>query len=623
MVEFFPTIKEIEQEILKSNSKSGKSAELEFLKLLQKHLSQIQHESFEVYYQPPWDGSLPDVVILRKNHGVLIVEVKDWNLDLYKIENSEHWTCNDGRNNPVIKSPVAQAEHYKSLFYTTYNRALAQKRFDDNRMYSLVESAVFFYGSSDAEIKNFFGDYLNTGYNNSLTSDWITLLTLERLQKNGLDNTQSANFLLRNPSKNFTDDVYNELRRVLKPSEQSKIKSLPKNLTPQQRRLATARTGNKIKLADGKTVLGSKIKGPAGCGKTTVLAYRAVDAYRKTGKPVAILTFNITLCNYIRDCISAALNDLPDIADRKKMILKNFFIIKHYHKFIHDYCNATNQELPTLDDYTIKYASIKYSTILVDETQDYQLDWRKTVFRLLEDDGEIVFFGDEDQNIYEREKLTTAKAIPNIAGRWNILKGSYRLNGKIVKLARAFQIKFFNGSVGNELEPIQQEFDFGPQKVEYHFLRQFDIAAVMKIFKENPTSNDDICILSQVIRNLRIIDKKLRDSDYPTITTFETEEEYQTNPKSECEKIRRNKKLFFNMESGKIKLSTIHSYKGWGIDTEILIIGDEDSASDAEEFLNDEMVYVGITRAVTNLIVINIGDKKYDEFFSAWIRDNK
>ena len=70
------------------------------------------------------------------------------------------------------------------------------------------------------------------------------------------------------------------------------------------------------------------------------------------------------------------------------------------------------------------------------------------------------------------------------------------------------------------------------------------------------------------------------------------------------------------MESGKIKLSTIQSYKGWGIHTEILIIGNDFTpVTEKEKFLNAEMVYTGITRAKKNLVIINIGDREYDEFF--------
>ena len=122
-----------------------------------------------------------------------------------------------------------------------------------------------------------------------------------------------------------------------------------------------------------------------------------------------------------------------------------------------------------------------------------------------------------------------------------------------------------------------------------------------------------------MIRNVRPVDKALRDKGYKTATTFETEEDFQTfGNDAAIERIRRAAKRGFWMEGGKIKLATIQSYKGWGIHTEILIIGNDfPDASDEAKFLNAEMVYTGITRAKKNLIVINIGDAEYDRFFSA------
>ena len=70
-----------------------------------------------------------------------------------------------------------------------------------------------------------------------------------------------------------------------------------------------------------------KIRGVAGFGKTTVMAQRAVSAFKQTGKRVLILTYNITLCNYIYDRIS-------DVWPREYGGCKNMranIIVIHYH----------------------------------------------------------------------------------------------------------------------------------------------------------------------------------------------------------------------------------------------------------------------------------------------------
>jgi hypothetical protein len=77
----------------------------------------------------------------------------------------------------------------------------------------------------------------------------------------------------------------------------------------------------------------------------------------------------------------------------------------------------------------------------------------------------------------------------------------------------------------------------------------------------------------------------------------------------ELEKIRKNKKLHFWMNSGLTKFSTVHSYKGWEIKTLFLIV-----QKDTLEATYKELVYTGFTRCMNNLVIIDIDDKELSEF---------
>ena len=79
--------------------------------------------------------------------------------------------------------------------------------------------------------------------------------------------------------------------------------------------------------------------------------------------------------------------------------------------------------------------------------------------------------------------------------------------------------------------------------------------------------------------------------------------------KEELERVRRVQKYAFRMNKGTMKLCTIHSFKGWEITTAILILTKNDDT--------DQLIYTAITRAKKNLLVINLGNKKYGEFFAA------
>lgn len=73
--------------------------------------------------------------------------------------------------------------------------------------------------------------------------------------------------------------------------------------------------------------------------------------------------------------------------------------------------------------------------------------------------------------------------------------------------------------------------------------------------------------------------------------------------------IRNNKKFNFWMNTGNIKISSIHSFKGWESDTVFLILQEH---MDGDPSF-DELLYTGITRTISNLVVINLGNKEYHE----------
>ena len=43
-------------------------------------------DSYEIYFQSFLNGDNPDFVIMKKDFGVLIIEVKDWKLENYVID---------------------------------------------------------------------------------------------------------------------------------------------------------------------------------------------------------------------------------------------------------------------------------------------------------------------------------------------------------------------------------------------------------------------------------------------------------------------------------------------------------------------------------------------------------
>ena len=118
---------------------------------------------------------------------------------------------------------------------------------------------------------------------------------------------------------------------------------------------------------------------------------------------------------------------------------------------------------------------------------------------------------------------------------------------------------------------------------EYH---QFDITLENECKKAKIKTQD---FLNFIENN----QKKYEDLKNSTHQTFET--------------IRKNKKMNFWFNSGTIKISTVHSFKGWESELVFLILEPSNSQS------IDEILYTGITRSRSHLVIINFGNQEYDK----------
>ena len=258
----------------------------------------------------------------------------------------------------------------------------------------------------------------------------------------------------------------------------------------------------------------------------------------------------------------------------------------------------------------------KYKAIFIDEIQDYETNWIRIIKKyFLEEDGEFIVFGDEKQNVYDRELDRDKKVNTTVPGRWNELKDSFRFNGIIVDLTNAFQEKFLSQKYEIAKIEKQNTLNFSNEQIEYiHFdknstLKELAYAIHLKINNDN-LKLQDISIIGSRIKFLQDLDYILRNElKRPTQTIFETREYIKNYGNNEIaiDEIRNFKKNNFDIYADAIKLSTIPSFKGYEAETLFFIITEDDTT--------DETIYTAFTRAKINLYIINIGNEKYDEFF--------
>ena len=625
MAELIPSLEKI-------NNMKPKPTEGEYT--LIKKLSEELGDDYKVYYQPFLDGDRPDIIVLKKNLGILIIEVKDWNLNSYNI-GIEQNSINNYRkklifrlkkNNAVVGNPFEQVNRYKSDFYGPYIEGLFMDLTRDSSIYrNLVRTAVYFHNEKDISVKRFgeFGKIIDTvkytrtwGRDSNIIEDVEYLFSYNFYKNRKIEKTENFKKLAK---------LYNdEFERLLQPAFHEIDEGEYVKFIKKQEALAKSKENEQ-----------KKIKGVAGSGKTLLLAHRAVSAAKRTDNTVLILTYNITISNYIRD--------------RLNKVRENFswdkFEIKNYHLFIKkqlDKCKAFDVDLFDDDDKEqneLLEKEIKeifernrdklkkYKAIFVDECQDFDKIWLDTIKEnFLAPDGEFVIFADEKQNIYGRDLDKDKKVKTNIVGKWNELNQSFRVKNRISKLAELYQKEFMNGKY--ELDKFESEqIGFGDNsgEVMYNYSEKISIEEIREkveeIILKKKIHNNKVCILGMQVVHLRLLEKYFRDKyDVKFEMDIETEEEYQEiykkyyydkkELKKKLEARRRIRKRHFYLDSGKMKISTTHSFKGWELENIVLIIDSDDGNT------TDELIYTAFTRAKENLIIFNRGNRKIDKFFN-------
>lgn len=458
MAIFYPSLEKISK--FKVSATAGERTLLEFLK-------NCLDDSFEVYFNPFLNGDRPDVLIMRKGYGVMIIEVKDWNLSNFYLNEKKKWIYKP--NNSVVKSPIDQVLKYKNNLYDLHVQDLLQMKIKDFRHFNIVACAVYFHCASQYELDN----VLIKPYKNDKKYQTFLKYNMDFIGKDGLNEEYFINLLkkryiiAKNSSWLFTDVLYENFKRLLSPAEHLKAEGEPYKYSDKQKSIIYS------------TNLEQRVRGVFGSGKTTVLAARAVQAYkrallRNNTPRILILTYNITLKNFIHDKLNRVDETFP---------LESFIII-NYHQFINAELNNLNieMEIPEgmdkahISDYLEKmyYGNIqlfdehknqivKYDAVLIDEIQDYHRSWMEIIKSFFRDSqGDYVLFGDVKQNIYGQPTLQK-DVVTNVRGV-NELKYCFRSDFKVRDLAQSFQKNVFGDKYDTDDFSENGSYDFFGQQ---------------------------------------------------------------------------------------------------------------------------------------------------------------
>lgn len=221
-----------------------------------------------------------------------------------------------------------------------------------------------------------------------------------------------------------------------------------------------------------------------------------------------------------------------------------------------------------------------------------------------------MFCEDRRQNIYRTEP------VPIGAGRPNQLNQSYRISEQTARLANFLSTwaeQEGKSETVTSVKLVQDNFLvhnvwFDGTRADAENVLREDVKSLVE---HRNNARADIAILVCTIKTGWRVCRILDQLALPYQCTFESEEEYNQLKRlyredteefeNKKEAIRRGYKAGFWMQGGKIKVSTVHSFKGWEL-SNILFFLDPTKPQDGDKVA---LLYTAITRSQECLTVYN------------------
>jgi len=121
----------------------------------ERHIAEYLHsnlsDEWEIYVQPFLNGSRPDFILLSQEYGIIVIEVKDWSLQSYCLENNKLYVkTTKGKHEQL--NPLDQAEHYSKKLKKLIS-PLESKIKKDNK---LIREIIYFHKETQSSVEEFF-----------------------------------------------------------------------------------------------------------------------------------------------------------------------------------------------------------------------------------------------------------------------------------------------------------------------------------------------------------------------------------------------------------------------------------------------------------------------------------
>lgn len=405
-------------------------------------LEQKLDDGYKIWYDVPIASmqGYPDFVILHPQHGVLVLEVKDWKPSTIVSATPGDWEILGVNGLKKVPNPLEQARRYAVEIVDALERD-PQLVHPEGHPYRGKLLCPWTFGVVFPNIsrKQFTEGQLNRIIDSDrvICSDEMT---------ESVDEEQFQTRLWRMFRFKFRDKLtlpqIDRIRWILFPevriptkqhelfADEPELPDIMAVMDLQQEQLARS-------LGDGHRV----IHGVAGSGKTMILGYRAEYLARMSEKPVLILCFSEPLSKRLKSWM-----DMKSLSEK--------VIVRHFHGWCFDQLKTYSQPRPTEEGDAFYPALVQrvissverghipsgqYSAILIDEGHDFAPEWFKLVVQMVSpESNRLLVLYDDAQSIFKRSSRRdfSFKSVGVQAqGRTTILKINYRNTRQILELA--------------------------------------------------------------------------------------------------------------------------------------------------------------------------------------------
>lgn len=563
-------------------------------KQIYRYLEMLLEQEDEIicYYNPIIDDIRPDFLLIGKNFGICILEMKDYSpLQFKGLSDTGKWRAIYTDCEKILRNPFVQLGNY---WTTIINRLDVNQIISNNKI--PIHQLVIFNNISrnKANGKNIQG--VRPLKCNVLFKEDI--FKFEKFRENFfISINENKNIKLTNNEIKFIRANIINYSRLPDSNQSSILDFIPLDSEKILRLLDHRQEKFAYNIGEGHRL----IFGVAGSGKTVVLIARArYLAYKNTEWRILVLCYNKLLANYLQKLFNPQdykgeifVSNFHSWA--RKLITSKGAKYKSMYNQEWDIAKKTQdtkdkffqETVPRLLNMVIEETDYRhYDAILIDEAQDFEENWFSTIRKLLNPQtNSLLITCDGLQGIYARKRFFWKDVGIKAKGRVTKFTKTYRNPENIGKVAYNFLIKDseFLKLVKNEddfLETREFERKGGTFEIILNKDRQeayVEILSKILIFLKKKWS-----ILILFTRNTDIFENKHKILQLMDDTDIEWNNLKKTS-----------------LGKQGVYIGTLQGTKG--LETDVVIIPDVDLIYPYID--NRQLLYVGMTRALNALVI--------------------